>query len=444
MYSLQSHMPQHSVPNPIRAFLTLLIVLSACGDTAPPPGTFDSGPRVDTGVPGEDGGPDEDGGIDTDAGDDEDAGVDDAGPQEVPCESEIFDLITDPMARNRPVSVASTGRGFVFGWGDTVDVREQARTAEVADGATMAVVRSLTSDDSSARAVSISEGYAIWLDDGGSGDNVVVRGIDTAATEAPLRTFSAATGQHSSPRLFKNGDSWVATWVRQTGAGEWQIASRVFDGDSESAIVTYGWTLPTSEVAVDFSDERFYFAWSSEGDVRLAVAGPDGAVITDSAVVNSQSNATEEVSVAFGDDYGIVSFGVLIEDVRQEIRVRLMDSDGEAVRPEQVVSRAPLRGRSPMAASYAGGYALAYRASNPAREDHLRVAFIHGSDGIVVAEYDLGVADFEGGLSGIAVDGDGGLAVGWANVEGAGSPSTVVRGARLSCGAAWLRCGVMP
>ncbi|MFK8001145.1 MAG: hypothetical protein AB8H86_16245 [Polyangiales bacterium] len=436
-------MPQPSAPNPIRAFLTLLIVLSACGDDAPPPGTFDTGPRVDTGVPGEDSGPDDDGGTD-DAGAGEDAGTSDAGPQEVPCESEIFELITDPMARNRPVSVAATGRGFVFGWGDTVDVREQARTAEVAEGATMAVVRSLTSDDSSARAVSISEGYAIWLDDGGSGDNIVVRGIDTEPTEASLRTFSAATGQHSSPRLFKNGDGWVATWVRQTGEGEWQIESRAFDGDSESPIVTYGWTLPTSEVAVDFSDERFYFAWSSEGDVSLAVAGADGSVITDSTVINSQGNATSEVSVAFGDDYGIVSFGVLIEDIRREIRVRLMDADGAAVRPEQVVSRAPLRGRSPMAASYAGGYAIAYRASNPAGEDHLRVAFVHGSDGVVVAEYDLGVADFAGGQSGVAVDDDGGLAIGWANVEGAESPATVVRGARLSCGAAWLRCGAMP
>jgi hypothetical protein len=441
MYSADSHMSQYSFSNPIPTFLTLLIALSACGDDAPPAPTFDGGPRVDVGQPEEDAG-DGDSGIDTDAGEN-DAGAD-AGPQEVPCEAQVFELITDPMARNRPVSVASTGRGFVFAWGDTVDVREQARTAEVADGATMPIVRSLTSDDSSARAVSISQGYAIWLDDGGNGENTIVRGVDTEASEAPLRTFSAPTGQHSSPRLFKNGDGWVATWVREVGEGEWQIASRTFDGDSESDIVTYSWTLPTPEVAVDFADERFYFAWSSEGDVRLAVVGAEGAVLSDASVVNSQGNASEEVSVAFGGDFGVVAFGVLIEDVRQEIRVRLMDSFGEAVRPEQIVSRAPLRGRNPMATSYAGGYALAYRASNPAREDHLRVAFIHGSDGVVVAEYDLGVADFEGGLSGIAVDDEGGLGIGWANVEGEGSPSTVVRGARLSCGAAWLRCGVMP
>lgn len=372
-----------------------------------------------------------------------DVGVD-AGDQEVPCESEIFELITDPMARNRPVSVAATGRGFVFAWGDTVDVREQARTAEVADGATLPIVRSLTNDDNSARAVSISEGYAIWLDDGGTGENTLVRGIDTRATEAPIRTFSGDTGRHSSPRLFKNGDGWVATWVQETGDGEWQIGSRAFERSGESEIVTYSWTLPTSKVAVDFADGRFYFAWSSDGDVRLAVVDAEGAVVAEPVLVNSQSNATEEVSVAFGGDFGVVSFGVLIESIRQEVRVRLMDSSGGPIRPEQVVSRAPLRGRNPVAASYAGGYALAYRASNAEREDHLRVAFIHGSDGVVVAEYDLGVADFDGGLSGIAVDGEGGLGVGWANVEGDGSPSTVVRGARLSCGAAWLRCGVMP
>ena len=442
MYSLQSHMPQHLFPNPIRAFLALLVVLSACGDDSPPAPTFDSGPRPDTNTPQQDGGPDEDVGPAVDAGD-QDAGTD-AGPQEVPCESSIFDLTTDPMARNRPVSVAATGRGFVFGWGDTVDVREQARTAEVADGATMPIVRALTSDDSSARDVSISEGYAIWLDDGGTGANILVRGVDTEATDASIRTFSAATGQHSSPRLFKNGDGWVATWVRQSGEGEWRVESREFDGEGESPIVTYGWAIPTSQVAVDFADERFYFAWSSEGDVELAVADAAGAVIADSAVINSQGNATSEVSVAFGGDYGVVAFGVLIEGVRQEVRVRLMDSDGAAVRPEQIVSRAPLRGRNPMAISYAGGYALVYRASNTAREDHLRLAFVHGSDGNVVAEYDLGEADFNGGLSGVAVNGDGGLAVGWANVEDEGSPSTVVRGARLSCGAAWLRCGVMP
>ena len=324
----------------------MLLILSACGDDGPPaPPTVDSGPRRDTGQPVEDAG-DDDSGMVTDAGD-SDADEMDAGPQEVPCESEVFELITDPMARNRPVSVAATGRGFVFGWGDTVEVREQARTAEIADGATMPIVRGLTSDDSSARDVSIADGYAIWLDDGGSGEHVVVRGVNTNATTAPLRTFSQSTGVHASPRLFKNGDGWVATWVRQSGEGEWQIASRAFDLDGESEAVTYSWTLPTADVAVDFADERFYFAWSADGDVRLAVVGAGGEVISDAAVINSQGNATDEVSVAFGGDFGVVSFGVLIESIRREIRVRLMTADGGPVRPEQIVSAGTASWSSP-------------------------------------------------------------------------------------------------
>ena len=414
--------------------LSCLLLIAACGDDIAPP-NGDVGPRRDTNEP-EDVQEDDvtEGDVPTDMV------MEDTYDPEVPCEAETFDIGTDPIARARAVSSAATSRGFVFGWGDAATVREQVRTAELAVGAVEPMVRYLTDDDSSARDVRIADGFAIWLDDGGDGANLLVRGSNTTSTSPPLRVISGSTGRHASPQLIKTESGWLAGWLREDG-DVYRLETRAFDNEGEESITTYDWEVGSSSMSMAVADGHEYFAWAADGDVYLAVV-TGGEITQAPTVISSQSNATGEVSIAFGQGFGVVSFGVLIESVRREIRVRLMNEEGAPVRPEQVVSRAPLRGRMPNAAAYAGGYVIAYRASNVMNEHHVRVAFVHGSDGDVVAEYNLGDGPFDGGAAGISVDSEGGLGVGWANVEGASG--TRMRAARMECDGAWLRCGVMP
>lgn len=412
--------------------LPLCLITAACGDDGAPPAPVarDSGP-VDVGSPQDANSTAPD--VGDDAGDDVDESA-------LSCTAETYELAVDPISRERRVSVTQTTRGFAFGWGDSRDVLEQARTAEIARDSSAPIVRGLTDDGRSARSVQVSEGYAIWIDDLGTGEHQVIRGSDTRPTEAQYRTLSAEVGEHRAPLLFQVEDGWLAAWLVRVD-DTWRIETRTLsaDGLGEGVRNQLPWVLPDPNFAMSLADGKHHYAWNDSGDVIVAVTSDDGVVRTEPSVVSTGVTLPGESSLAFDQGFGVVAYTVLIEDVRHEVRARLLGPDGLPVRPERVVSLAPLRGSSPTVGAFGGGYAVAYRAGGPGAQ-HLRVAFVHGSDGDVIDEYELGDAPFDGESPGVGVDDEGALAVGWANVEERG---TVIRGARLRCAAAWLRCGVM-
>ena len=390
-------------------------------------GSSDAGERQDTSAS-------------SDVGDDSSVDASDA-ESALSCSAETYELAVDPISRERKVSVTQTTRGFAFGWGDSGDVLEQARTAEIARDSSAPIIRGLTDDDRSARSVQVSEGYAIWIDDLGTGEHQIIRGSDTRPTEAQYRTLSAEVGEHREPLLFEVESGWLAAWlVREEDT--WRIETRTLseDGLGEGVLNRLPWVLPDPHFAMSLADGQHHFGWNDDGDVVIAVTSEEGVVRTEPTVVSTGVTLPGESSLAFAEGFGVVAYTVLIEDVRREVRARLLGPDGLPVRPERVVSLAPMRGRSPTVGAFGGGYAVAYRAGTPNTEEHLRLAFVHGSDGDVIDEYRLGDAPFGGENPGVGVDEDGALAVGWANVEERG---TVIRGARLQCAAAWLRCGVM-
>lgn len=356
------------------------------------------------------------------------------------CSAETFELGIDPISRERRVSTALTRRGFIFGWGDAADVREQARMAEIAQDSEVPTFRALTSDERSARSVRVSDGYAVWIDDEGTGEDYVIRGNDTRSGEARYETLSSSSGEHREPLLFQVDEGWLVAWVVSVG-GAWRIelATISEEGRVEGERTRLPWTLPSPYFAMSLSDDQYYMSWNNGGDIVVAVMNAEGDVVTEPVVVSNGEAVPGESSIAFAQGFGVVAYSVIIENIRREVRARLLGPDGTPVRPEQVVSLAPLRGRNPVAAAFGGGYAVAYRASQTNEDEHLRVAFVHGSDGNVIDEYRLGAAPFGGEQPGVSVDTEGALAVGWASIESRG---TAILGARLQCDDAWLRCGV--
>ncbi len=422
-----------------KLLVILAVALMGCepAPDVPPPPPIDA---RDSGRDAADAGTDA-----ADAADAADAEVDatDAGDaQEVACAIETMELSSDPITRSRGVRVAATPRGFMFGWSETRSAREQVRVADLAEGASEPMWQQLTDDDNSAREVQVSDGFAIWIDDLATGEHFVIRGGNTTSTDPGLTTLSAVAGRHHSPRLFRTETGWLAFWMREEASG-FSLQYRAFDRETaanRADVETLPMTFATTEYAVSFSDGQVFLSWVDGGDVRLVGFAPGEAP---GAPITVGENGTGEVALAFDQGAGAVVFATRVAGVREELRLRLLDEDGAPVRGEQVVSRAPSTGRRPALVAYARGYAVAYRAREDGAET-VRLAFLHGTDGTVVASYELAESEMTGGDIGIAVLSDGSLGLGWAStVPSDLGPKTVVFATRAGCDEAWLRCGAM-
>ncbi|MEM7605690.1 MAG: hypothetical protein AAF411_10045, partial [Myxococcota bacterium] len=334
---------------------------------------------------------------------------------------------------------------------DTAMIQDDVRYAELAEGAVIPMVNRLTDNLNAHRDVQVADTAAVWVDDGGTAEHFTIRTASLSSSAFEERFLSADTGIHRSPRVLRLDEGWVAAWYRQEGETA-TLQMRRFDDDSLGDTISLPWQVPAESFAFEVRGERAYFAWVDEGFAMLAVSDLAGAALGAPTAISGRNTALPgEIDIAFNPPdivldagVGLVTWGLLVDSIRYEVRSRIVSADGQPTRAERVVSQAPLRGRRPTVIAYAGGYAVAYRAMLIDRSSDLRLAFVHGSEGTVVAEYSLGVATFDGLRAGVAVDDAGAIAVGWANAENNGNPVTQIRGARLECGAAWLRCGVMP
>lgn len=415
---------------------SLLLILAACGDDSspPPPPPTDAG-VLDTSM---------DAAMASDTSDVPmvDTGVPDAPSMQVECETIEVEFATDPITRARYVAASTDADGFVFGWGDAQSIREEVRIASLGYTGEASEVSQLTTDDNSARGVALADDYIVWLDDGGVASEYVVVGRPISGGE--VRTLSSNAGQHDLPRVFDDGDGHIATWIRQNADDTWVIEIRSL-GVNESPVVTLPFSLEFPAYDIAFVDDVAYVVWQSGDDAVVAQVDLVGNVVYEPNIVSDEHNAEGGVAIAFENGAGVVAFSVRVGGIRQEVRARLINDEAAPTRPERVVSYAPLRGRAPAAIAFGGGYALAYRATTPEGAENLRVAFVHGTDGDVVAEYQLGPSAFEDGAPGMTVGEGGVLGVGWAfRDQSPGATETSIRGARLACGEAWLRCGVMP
>ncbi|MEM9071319.1 MAG: hypothetical protein AAGE52_22625 [Myxococcota bacterium] len=365
----------------------------------------------------------------------------DASSQAVACESFPVELSLDPISRARQVSVGTNETGFVFAWSDARSVTEDVRIADLPSDAVAVMETRLTEDGASVRSVEVTDGLAVWLDDAGRGAPYGVRGAEVGRPADEVWVFSDAEGDHASPQVVAVEDGWIVAWLRRPpGSDRWQVEMRPVDNAGETGdVVQLPYEATTPSLSFSNASNLLYLAWVDGDDVFVGRTSLTGESAIDASQVSTESNAAGDLSIAFGPDGGIATFGVRVAGIRPEIRSRLLDVNGRPQRPEEVVSQAPLKGSVPSAIAFSGGFAVAYRAAHNDEEDHIRLAFVHGSDGDVVAEYSFGESAMDDGAPGVAVDEEGRIGVGWAHRSGSG---TAIRGVRLVCAEAWLRCGV--
>lgn len=421
----------NSMDYPVRA--SLLLCLSAllgvaCGDDSTP--SIDSGlrdaMRPDVGQP-------DTNGVDV-------PGVDAPGTDsEVPTECTVTDVTVamDFIGTPRPVSVQVDPMGYLVGWRQQMGDAEDVYTGIIGtDGESVLSTSQLTDDLGSKRNLILRDGIALWEDDLAARLEFVVRGRQVGSGDE----FSVTSddGNAQRPSVAALGDNWVIGYSEQDGA-TWDLNVRTYNGTTFGNVTTIatGLSAPT-DVALHESDGQMMAAWVQGGDVNMQVLDAGAAEVGESFVLSTENNAVGPVKLAFGELGGVVIFDVSLGG-RPEIRSRLLNNDGTPKRAEQIVSLAPAQGQVANVVYYMGGFAVIYHQ----RLDlvtTIQLAFVHGSDGDVVEVVELGTAGFDDGIPGLAVREDGLIGAVWAETSGAGAD---IRGRRVNCPGAWLRCAPM-
>ncbi|MEM6960140.1 MAG: hypothetical protein AAF355_03145 [Myxococcota bacterium] len=411
--------------------------LAACSGTNGPPGFGSAGDaalggqdssRADSGVPNE-----SDASVATDASDATTV------PDDERCSINPFELSSDSLPGIRHMSVDASGDAFFALWNQSDGTFEDLYRASVAPGSIEFAQTKLTNDTASASNPFASAGLVAWEDDGGQRARYQIRvrliegssEFDVTAVEFDARHPSIAGVE----------GAWVIGYSIRIGPN-WMLQTRTFDGSNLG---------PAQDIA-SYELERIprlflgtsstpMAAYVQNGDVFVVRLSPETAAPTSTPlVVNAESNALDEVSMAFDDQAGIVAFSAEAGG-RNVMRGILLELDGTVRRAERTLSVFPVEARLPRAIAYQGGLAVAYRADNEG-DEHIALDFVHGSTGEVVENYEVAAANFSNGAIGLGVaSSTGDILLTWgARQSGAGSSATLLSAASLQCASTWLRC----
>lgn len=403
----------------------LLACQPACGDGTPPPiPARDSGPPSDAGT------------FDVGGGD---AGEVDGG-RLVVCSTEVFELARDPISRARTAGAASVGGSLTFAWADSSDSVETIRVADLAAGQARPEIRAIATDQSFPRALTVGRDLVAWVEED-FGDQPVRAAV---ADSAMVWDVSEAIGVHAGVRVIADEAAYWVAYGREE-LGLWDAQLRRFDGTEWGERITVAIGASSSQIGVALAGSGLFLAWVQDGSVYVQhLNASSGEPLADAVVVSTEANAVGEVDLVFDDNAGLVVFTVEQAGVPQ-VRSRLLLLDGTPLRGEQLVSTLPWQGRSPSAVAYGGGFAVGFRGRNSLGEHEVRIGFVHGSDGDVVAEYGFGGSDWDDGPVRVGVTEEGLVGIAWATVGRDGiSTFTSVQAARLECAEAWLRCSAGP
>lgn len=190
---------------------------------------------------------------------------------------------------------------------------------------------------------------------------------------------------------------------------------------------------------------RVLLAWHEHDDTdqgRVMAVPLDGDLIAEHEPVQLSSHAVPEARFDLGARE--LGAGVIYQaregGIRDTVKYRRVDPQGQAPEPELTIVDAPGRARDGAIAAFGQGYAVAYRAlpSLGVENATIRVAFIN-QYGRIVYEDELAETSENGGRTSVSASEDGHLVVGWSSAEADGATRT--HGIQLDCPGALKLCG---
>lgn len=344
------------------------------------------------------------------------------------CDLSGFQMALDPVTRPRSVVVSRDNDvDLVFAWsggaaGEQVDI---ANLAAVSD---MPAFSSII-EDNIVRQPASSDSVLTWVEISGDESIVFVAHPPSAAIQV------SESGRHDGPQIIQVEGGWWLAWTQLNAERGWDIRYRFFDGESLGELMSLDVSASESKIAIAESEGVMAVAWIAEGNAFTQSLMPSGAAVGEATVVSTDSNVTSGITLALDGLGGLVAFVVDVGG-QSQVRSRILDLEAAPRRNEQIVS-VPNAGTDPSVATYAGGFAIVYRARSPGGQFSVELAFVHGSTGSVVDRYVVDSSDWSDGRPGIAITTVGTLGIGWAEQMPEG---TQIRAARIQCEEAWLRC----
>ncbi len=403
---------------------------SACGGDGggmpPPPGRRDAG--VDA---GNDAARPADGGVEGGTADDGGGDGGGMGGCVHDPEGDRFVLGMDSLGRARRVALAPVDDGAVLAAWAAVgggDALPKVRVAVLGPSGSPSATRPVTDGSGTVRTPALvprgSGGGALlaWVDSApGSYEVMTMRlGPDGQPAGAPVRVTNNSLLE-SDPALAVVGSEFWLGWAQGDPLGDTQalVLQRLdADGRPSGALVPLddGSGMP-SALAMRGRSTGALIAWVEGGSVgergvwSLPLSASGMPSIAKSRL-DSEGVPVGTVALAGGAAFHLSAFDVDLGG-RMEVRYRLLDADGVPM-----ASVSPIHETDgtmgPGAASFRGGWAVAYRLvpDGDVARTRIEVALVDVT-GTVVERFDLGSASFQGGPVSVAVGSQGDLFVGY-------------------------------
>jgi hypothetical protein len=368
-----------------------------------------------------------------------------------------YTLAVDTEMQSRIISVSADDDGFLVVWSafDMADARRNIYARRVPLTGDLTESLRVTEDgwiNDGPSTVGVGGGNALvsWYDNSECEDTPVDATCDyeiqvQQATRDGLvfgdrQTISTNTDlRDDNPTLIRNGDTTLLAWVRDdtfSRIAQTQILSSTGIPIGITREVTTDANSITNPVLTALGD-GFAMAWAEPRmEARQMVVLPltrEGTPAGPIDVINTEDNADGYIDLAANELGGASVFGVQIDGIRDEVRFRPINLDGQAVGLERTLSRAPLRGRDPSIAPFHGGFIVAYRLLEGSPEgdgEFIRVVTTD-VDGAIGDELDLADAQATGGRTSVSVAPDNTVLVVWPDYQE--FVGTTISAVRIRC-----------
>jgi hypothetical protein len=243
---------------------------------------------------------------------------------------------------------------------------------------------------------------------------------------------------------------FVAAWIDDADSESAGVHVQALDlGGSPLAEATLlAEPAPSAPLDVELGrldGERVLLAWHEQDDAgvgRVMAVPLDAELTPEHAPVQVSKNPVAEARFDLGAR--ALGAGVIYQaregGIRDAVKFRRVDPQGEASQPELSIVNAPGRARDGAIAAFGQGYAVTYRALPSLGVDQpaIRVAFIN-EFGRIVYEDELSPTSESGGRTSVSASSDGHLVVGWSATEDNGSAT--MHAVQLDCPGALVLCG---
>jgi len=368
-----------------------------------------------------------------------------------------YTLAVDSDMQSRILSVTADDDGFLVVWSafDMGDARRNVYARRVPLVGDLDMTRMVTEDgwiNDSPSVVGVGAGNALmaWYDNSECADAEVGETCDyevqvqQATTEGQVfgdrQTVSANVDiRDDNPMLVRNGSTTLLAWVQDdtfSRLARTQVLSNTGVPIGMPRVVTTDANSLTTPVLTALGD-GFAMAWAEPRmEARQMLIMPlnrEGRPAGPIDVVNTEDNADGYIDLASNELGGAAVFGVQIDGIRDEVRFRPINLDGEAVGIERAISRAPLRGRDPSIAAFHSGFIVAYRLLEGSPEgdgEFIRVVTTD-VDGAIGDELDLVDAQPTGGRTTVSVAPDNTVLVVWPDYQE--FVGTTISAVRIRC-----------